>query len=124
HSPEAHQGCPESRQVGVSLILTHRRCKTMLLSRRRILAILSLSLGFCLHQAPAQKENHPPGPEAQRPPAGKAKRLTPIEAEELVFAHLFPKAPDILIPLPLKELTTDAVWKRLGAQVFQVTGKV
>jgi hypothetical protein len=53
----------------------------------------------------------------------KAKRLTVPEAENVVRAHIYAKNPRMNpdAKFPLKDLTTDAVWKRLGVQVFQVT---
>jgi hypothetical protein len=53
----------------------------------------------------------------------KAKRLTVPEAENVIRVEIYAKNPRMNpdAKFPLKELTTDAVWKRLGVQVFQVT---
>jgi hypothetical protein len=54
---------------------------------------------------------------------GKATRLTQAEAENVVRAFIFAENPRMNpeATFPLKELTTGAVWRRLGVQVFQVT---
>jgi hypothetical protein len=57
----------------------------------------------------------------EAPKEKEMKRLTAEEAEKLLIQHLKDKE-DANIPggLPLKELTTDAVWEKLKVQVFKL----
>jgi hypothetical protein len=58
--------------------------------------------------------------------AQAAERLTVPEAEKLIDAHIRAATPTMnpAAKFPVKELTTDEVWKRMSVQVFQVTGGV
>ncbi len=58
---------------------------------------------------------------AQPGPAA-APRISIVEAEHLVRTMFLQQIPDLnpTVEFPLTELTTDEVWQRLGAQVFQV----
>ena len=55
--------------------------------------------------------------------AEKPKRLALAEAEKQVRAFIFADKPAMnpKAEFPVKELTTDEVWDKLGVQVFQVT---
>src|SRR6516225_9751446 len=55
--------------------------------------------------------------------AEKPKRLALAEAEKQVRAFIFADKPAMnpKAEFPVKELTTDEVWEKLGVQVFQVT---
>jgi hypothetical protein len=60
-----------------------------------------------------------------KPAPKEQTRLMLKEAEELVTQQLRQERKIIpSVQLTLKELTTDEVWKRLGVQVFQVTGTI
>ena len=58
--------------------------------------------------------------------AEAAERLTVADAEKLVDAHIRTATPTMnpAAKFPVKELTTDEVWKRMSVQVFQVTAGV
>lgn len=58
------------------------------------------------------------------PPVVKErKRMELKEAEKLVRDHIFKENPKMnpTAQFPLKEVTTNAIWKRLSVQVFKVT---
>jgi hypothetical protein len=68
-----------------------------------------------------------PRADAKTPaPAGKEARLTAAEAEQAIRTHLRAEDPALnpAAALPVREMTTPAVWDRLGAQVFKVTGEL
>lgn len=62
-------------------------------------------------------------PAAPTTPERKSPRLKVGEAEKLVRDLIFIEKPTMnpTAQFPLKDITTKAVWDRLGAQVFQVT---
>jgi hypothetical protein len=68
--------------------------------------------------------------EAQKPspatPDNKVPRLPLAEAEKLVRAFIFTEQPKMnpRAEFPLKDITPEPVWQRLGAQVFAVTDGV
>jgi RNA polymerase sigma factor (sigma-70 family) len=76
--------------------------------------------------APRTAPNRPPAPKKEPARSPKPRRLTRKEAEAAVREYLFDKNPRFnrQATFPLKEFTTKDVWKRLTAQVFQVTGDV
>jgi hypothetical protein len=57
--------------------------------------------------------------------AGKTK-VSISEAEKMVEAWYASRKPDLnpQTTFPLRELTTDEIWSRMGVQIFQVTGDI
>ena len=64
-------------------------------------------------------------PAATSPAAGQA-RLTLAEANRLLLFWYQQQKPDLnpQVTVPLKEMTTDEIWNRMGVQVFQVSGDI
>jgi RNA polymerase sigma factor (sigma-70 family) len=65
-----------------------------------------------------------PAAQGKRPKSKGPRRVTPKEAEEMIRDYVFEKNPRFNreATFPVKEWTTADVWKRLGVQVFEVTG--
>jgi LysM repeat protein len=59
-------------------------------------------------------------------PAAAGERISVQRAQELVRGHIFSTQPEMnpSAVFPLAEITSDAVWEALGAQIFKVTGDV
>jgi hypothetical protein len=54
-----------------------------------------------------------------------AERVGPADAEKLVRTAIFERLPTMnpAITFRLNELTTDEIWERLGAQIYEVNGE-
>jgi hypothetical protein len=71
-------------------------------------------------------EDEPGNTQESPAEASESKRLTADEALDLVRKHIQKEMPDAELDdaALLKELTTEAIWKKLKIQVFQARGDV
>jgi hypothetical protein len=102
--------------------------KRLALTLAATLLVLIAGSAFVFNALKILFPSSPPStsqPATTSPLAGKA-RLNLDEASQLLLSWYRQQNPDLnpQVTLPLKEMTTDEIWNRLGVQVFQVSGDI